>query len=343
MCTIKLPKKLPKGVKILDNGQMEVTVSYDVTKHGHSLGKPRNYNINAIAMMINDPKVQEEIKNGYAKGYYGHGKRNINKGYLPSEVDTDGNEVEPICITTKLSIRGNIITHTQRIFNTEDGCRVQQLILNGAVGFSNAWDIGKRKFFGYDVVVSPNFAGNRIIIDSICAGNCSLSEDFYIDEISTILPTEEAQEAYKYLLSKYGDENTRAIKILKDKSKQKDDLISLKEEVVREFREEADTYAGKILALEEELGGDKAELNKTLAENKEFKEVIDKSKTLLDDIGIEVGKDELNFKTTALDSILKPTTEKIPETIFVDNIEIKVKDKKAFSKQQEPLDFFMVR
>ena len=337
MCNIKLPKKLPKGVKILENGQMEVTISYDVTKHGHSFSKPRNYNVQAIALMINDPKTQEAIKNGYAKGYYGHTKRNPNKGYLPSELDGNGNEVEPICMTTALSISGNIITHTQRIFNTDDGCRVQQLILNGAVGFSNVWDIGKKKFFGYDVVVSPNFAGNRIVVDSICEGNCAISEDFYIDEVTSQLPTDEAKEALKYLLEKYGDENITAINRLKSKSKQLVDEKDTQENIALKYREEADENALKIVKLQQQVKELQTQLEKEQQAKEDYKAELTEEKILKDEIqaeldeikeilkkeGVAVVEDSISFDDNPLNKILKPAKDAIPTDIYLDDIHLK--------------------
>ena len=298
---------LPENVKILDNGQMEVTITYDVTKHGHAFGKPRNYNVNDIRLMIEDSDTQEEINNGYAKGYYGHSKRDVNSGYLPSEKDTDGNEVEPVSVTKSLSIDGNNITHTQRIFNTDEGIRLQKLILNGGVGFSNVWNIKKKKFFGFDAVVSQNFAGNRVIVDSICAGVCEIDnaiEKAVLDNVGANADTE-VKDIAKELLMK--DEAVLDMLTIRDTIRGlKNDLQEEQEKnktLLDELQVEKDKNNTFVINLDT--------ANRNLSEVTENYQNFISSKyepliTQLDGLGIESNDGNLTMKNDGMKNLFKP-------------------------------------
>ena len=165
--------------KINKNGKRVVKCSFDITKQGHNLGEPRNYNIEEVTALINNSDTQNNVRNGYAQGFYGHQKRNTNTSYFASEHDSNGNEVMPVCRTTSLSINKNIITHTQRIMDGEKGDAIIDMINSKIGGFSFVWNLGKKLFLGADYVLVPNFNGNRVIIDSICTdGKCAIDTTF---------------------------------------------------------------------------------------------------------------------------------------------------------------------
>lgn len=310
-------------IKLLPNGQMEITISYDVTQHGHSFGAPRNYDVKKIAKMINSKSVQEEISNGYCKGYYGHGNRNKSKGYLPTERNDDGEVVEPVCITKALSIKGNTITHTQRIFNTDEGMRVQKLAENGAIGFSNVWNINTGKFYGYDAVLSPNFHGNSVIVDGICEdGQCQIGNalDAIVDEAVGDIEDETVREYAKDLLMHQQDvqdtikiqeyikdlrvkldevekerdaEKERAIEAEKEVDK-KDEEIEASKDENKKLEDEKDLFLDECTKLKGELSIKEAVYEDREARYKdeissmkdEIKKTEDAHKTELDSLGI---------------------------------------------------------
>ena len=304
---------LPDGVKILDNGQMEVEITFDVTKHGHNLGLPRNYNVTKIAGMINDSLVQETIKNGYGKGYYGHGKRDSETGLAP-EVDSNGGEVEPVCLTKQLSISGNMVTHKQRIFNTDKGERIQNLILNGGVGFSAVWDIVKKKFYGFDVVISPNFAGNRVVMDSICTvDGCAVD----------LVDREIEKEVYRVYgvdvnsavmdsavdLLKHQDDVKRTMRLcsfvdmLNGKvSSQKSELSQL----AMDSANEIETLKAEIESLKEDVDGYKIAMDSISSEALKFGVYISDSGVALSEKGLDG-----IFSKASFDSLLRESASEI--------------------------------
>ena len=254
---------------MLDNGQMEVTISFDVTAHGHSMSESRNYDLSRIKSVLNSRSVIEFIKNGYAKGFYGHGKRNKGAGYVPSEVDTNGVEVEPVCVTKSVTIQGKIITHKQRIFNTDNGIKLQKLILNGGVGFSVVWNLAKGYLLGFDAVVSPNFSGNRIIVDSICSGGSCNIDDALNSEIDSVYGKDAEEEirdiAMDLLMHQedvlnYIDADSFIRELKDDKLRQENINFSLKEDI--------DGFRKEISLLESSLKNEEVKHNSEIEELK---------------------------------------------------------------------------
>jgi len=101
------------------DGVHKVSISFDITEHGHSFGLPRNYNLQNIHKLVRSKKVQDTIKNGYALCMYGHGARHKKTGYLATEVNFDtGTVQEPIGKVTKLSIRDKIVSYEMLLVET---------------------------------------------------------------------------------------------------------------------------------------------------------------------------------------------------------------------------------
>jgi len=326
---------LPKGVKILDNGQMEVTITFDVSNNGHNFGASRNYDLVKYKTMIDDINVQKAIKDGYCKGYLGHQKRNTKAGYLPSEVDTDGNEVEPVCMTKSMSMNENMVTHTQRIFNTEQGIKVQKLILNGGVGFSSVHNLKEKKFFGFDAVISPNFSTNRVIVDSICNGACEIDSviDNAINDTVGVNADDEIKEIAKDLLMK-DDTVVDMIKIKdfiqalkEDKSNIEINLSQIKEEL----KKANDENAILKTSLDTEI-----KKNKTINDNyqdfikNDYQNII----TQLDELGIKLNNGKLEIQKDSLSSLFKP--KNFEEFKKVDFDSIKMLHKKNFAVENRP-------
>jgi len=172
-------KIIANDYKELENGEMEVTITFNPFEHGHFLGPPRNYNKEKYREMVENKKTQIHIKNGYAVGYYGHDSRDPNKGYIPNERDKNGDVIYPCCKTLSMEWLDNgLVKHTQRILNNEIGQEVQKLIRAGVGGFSSAHNLKTGGFYGFDYVISPNFTTNRVIVDNTCKnGMCGINID----------------------------------------------------------------------------------------------------------------------------------------------------------------------
>jgi len=171
--------------KELDNGEMEVTITFNPFEHGHFLGSPRNYDKIKYKNMVENKKTQIHIKNGYAIGYYGHDSRDPNKGYIPHERDKNGDVIYPCCKTLSMKwVEPNLVRHTQRILSNEIGKEIQKLIKAGVGGFSSVHNLKTGDFYGFDYVISPNFTTNRVIVDNTCKnGMCGISTDSVFNSI----------------------------------------------------------------------------------------------------------------------------------------------------------------
>lgn len=186
-------------IEKLPNGDVKLTIDFDITTHGHYLGDARNYPIDKITDLINHPQTQHHIDIGFCLGFFGHGARKKSKTpHIAQEIDNEGRETEIAIKTTALSIQGNIITHTQQVLNTPLGNKILKFLDSGVGGFSFAWSHEQGIYAGADYVYMPNFAENTIIEGAICDGECSPSniihqmnldevtdeiEDFIIDSV----------------------------------------------------------------------------------------------------------------------------------------------------------------
>lgn len=165
-------------IKRLSDGNYEVTITFDITEHGHDHGMPRNYSLKKVQQLVNSDRVQADIANGYAVCMYGHGARHQKQGYRPKEHNFESKDVqEPIGKVTSLSIYGKKITWTALLVETDENKTksVAKLIESNIGGFSFVWDLKYMVFYGADFVLSPNFNGNRVVMDSICGdGECTI-------------------------------------------------------------------------------------------------------------------------------------------------------------------------
>jgi septum formation inhibitor MinC len=337
-------KNNKQEVKKLANGDVEVTISFDITKHGHKLGLPRNYNVSKVQKLIRSKEVQSHIESGYALGLYGHGNRDTKNPLVAKEKNPMGEDIEPICKTTQLSIRGNIITHTQRIVANEWGKKVMKLLDSGFGGFSFVWDIKNEKFGGADYVLSPNFNGNRVLVESICAdGTCKLDsvmdsivtealdgakvDETIFDDVKDLLLHNHSIQEILLLKKKFGsmrDEYEKSIEELTEKvtitnKKQK----TLEKELEKEKRNnlEATSQIAKLNLHEEGLEDN---LEKLELEVNRLKNIIEDDKVSFDlsnindsieskynilvkqieDNGLSVTSDGIEFNTDALGGIM---------------------------------------
>lgn len=132
----------------------------------------RNYMLEAVKAMINNPETQEGLRLGELYGYYGHSRRQIaGKMDLPETavVMVEGKPVVldniPACRTIAISVDDDgVVTHTQEIFDTPTGHIVAGMLESRAGGWS--WVTTGRdspsvsipkNLYGFDYVLNPNF------------------------------------------------------------------------------------------------------------------------------------------------------------------------------------------
>jgi len=271
----------------IDNkdGSYSATISFDITKHGHYFGVPRNYNVGKIQNLIRSKRVQDDIKNGYVLSMYGHGARNAKQGYLAVEHNANtGDTQEPIGKMTSLSIRGSIITYALDLIETPQNKTksVINLMRKNIGGFSFVWDVDKEVLYGVDAVLSPNFNGNRIVMDSICNdGSCMLDQSIDDEVMSAIGTHRELYDDAKNLLV-HQDSVNKAI-ILKDK------FIKV--------NHKTQTLEEKILELEAKLHNKNVDLEEELKEKHELDRLYHKNKEELNRV-----KEDSSLKSKDLES-----------------------------------------
>ncbi len=242
-------------IKQREDGNYDVSINFDITEHGHSFGMPRNYNLSKVTKLIRSKDVQDIVKNGYGICMYGHGARNKAQGYLANERNHNtGDEQEPIGKVTSLSIKNKIISYDAVIALTagNKGQSVADMIKAGIGGFSFVWDVPNGVFFGADFVLSPNFNGNRVVMDSICSdGSCQLDtaiNDTVLDAIGT---HEELFDVAKDLLE-HQDNVTEAMEF-KGKIKAMQDNVSALENKLEEKDIELDNQRITIEGKDDQI------------------------------------------------------------------------------------------
>lgn len=216
------------------DGNYDVKISFDITDHGHTFGVPRNYNLSKVQKLIRSKDVQQTIKNGYAICMYGHGARAKEQGYIAFERNHNtGEEQEPIGKVTSLSIKDKIITYDAVIAITagNKGQSVADMIKAGIGGFSFVWDVSKGVFYGADFVLSPNFNGNRVVMDSICTdGTCQLDTSIRDTVLDAIGEHDELYDVAKDLLE-HQESAMQAIQFKGKMMAMKDSIQSLQDEL----------------------------------------------------------------------------------------------------------------
>lgn len=160
-------------------GLITDTITYNVHERGRKhRGVERRFDTVALAKLINSPAVQERVRSGDLKGYYGHwprlkfGMAVTEGGVLDGKVICD----LPIAVrTVELSADtdGNI-THRTEFLDTAAGRVASALYLSKAGGFSSAIDVDPSNnripiaFQGFDYVLEPNYntnRGHRVVLD----------------------------------------------------------------------------------------------------------------------------------------------------------------------------------
>ena len=153
-------------------GLLTPMITYNVHDRGRKhLGTERNFDLKALAAVINGGAVQERVSQGDMLGYSGHWPRLVFGMATQEGGIVDGKSVAtPISIrTTHLSADedGNI-THQAEFLDNEFGRVAQGLYEAKAGGFSSAIDVvvgsspsRPLDFYGFDFVATPNYSTNR--------------------------------------------------------------------------------------------------------------------------------------------------------------------------------------
>ena len=139
-------------------------ISYNLAERGRKYrGKERNFNLRAIAKVINGPECQERVRNRDMHGFYGHWTR-LKYGMIPNEgMDAAiAPKVVPALVTTLLRASDDgTVEHQAEFLATDPGQVAAKLYQSRAGGFSSAIDERKPDFFGFDFVLEPNYTANR--------------------------------------------------------------------------------------------------------------------------------------------------------------------------------------
>jgi len=293
---------MKRATRKLKNGDIELTISFDITKHGHVLGEMRNYDIQQVTETIRNPVTQHHINVNLCLGYFGHSARQKNNNpHIAKEVDDNGNPVNVCSKVTGLKINKNIITYKVIVLNTEEGRKILKFLDSGIGGFSFAWSIEQGIFAGVDYVFSPNFVQNRILEGSICKGECdstNIIKQMDFDSIGNISPDE--------LTSFIRDSNPFLIidNINNKRDEEVEEMRLLFDEVTMQLRLEIKKADNELLhikkLLEEEnltiskdgIVFDEVFINKTFSKNIDV--VLDKK--LLEDLEYPVEKQGFNME-----------------------------------------------
>lgn len=309
-----------------EDGNYDVDISFDITEHGHSFGMPRNYNLAKVTKLIRSKVVQDTVKNGYGICMYGHGARAKEQGYIANERNHNtGNEQEPIGKVTYLAIKNKIISYKAIIALTagNKGQSVADMIKAGIGGFSFVWDVPNSMFYGADFVLSPNFNGNRIVMDSICGdGKCQLDTSIHSTVMDAIGTHEEMYSVAKDLLENQ-ESSLQAFK-LRERVRIMQDNISSLEEQIEEKDIIIENHNLTISGQEKELNLAKEDNSKVTmdAVNEKVtpleKEIVvlkgEQAKyklleTSIEESGLVVSDGKVQLDSTALGNFLSPASK----------------------------------
>jgi hypothetical protein len=161
-------------------------ITYNVHERGRQfVGKDRNFNLGALAALVNSNAVQERVRNRDLTGFYGHWIRARFGLNPPESLVFDGKvvNIEPALVTTYLAAddEGNI-THEAEFLDTDAGSIAERLFHSKQGGFSSAIEAAPNIrpsfptiFAGFDYVFEPNYSTNRgFMFDSTLADDSTL-------------------------------------------------------------------------------------------------------------------------------------------------------------------------
>ena len=291
-------------IEKLDNGNMIVEVLFDVAKHGHNLGKPRNYDMNKYKAMLESDKTKKHLGNGYGLIFYSHDARDPRKNYLPHEKDKDGSYQLPVGRMLEADfVPPTSVKFKALILDNPMGKEIQKLIESGVGGFSLVNNIKDKLLIGADYVLSPNFSSNRVLTDETCKnGLCNIRLDDVVSKIE-----DELFDSVKSFLDDIGEnENEVVFEAIMNLEKQTDEYkksISLLDEIQNSKMELEIEHLEKLTEMQEKLDSVEAE-KKELIDS--YKDKYNAITSQLDSLGFSIdGNDKIIAHENALNSLFK--------------------------------------
>ena len=247
-------------------------IKYNLTERGRSVrGPARNFDIPALARMINGPDVQERVKHGDMIGYFGHWPR-VQFGLNPAEggvVNGKAVAIEPAIRT--ISIKADPVTgdveHEAEFLDTASGKIAARMWASKAGGFSSAINtrpVGDKAFplgfHGFDYVNEPNYSTNRgygLALDGVFG-----EEDMFdavaerqamLDQCASMLDTMQAEyDRMAATLDKVTQENTYYVAQLAKREKPAamlDGIMDLTTNVIESPLRHADDFLNAHLPV----------------------------------------------------------------------------------------------
>lgn len=149
-----------------------VTDSFNLKDHGRSDGNNRNYLVESVKAILNNPFTKERLKLGELYGYFGHNRREMAGKLELNETEIIYRDSKPVvidnipaCRTIDISVDDQgIVTYKQEILDTPSGRAVKALVDAGVGGWS--WVTGgvqtikgviAKSFHGFDYVKHPSY------------------------------------------------------------------------------------------------------------------------------------------------------------------------------------------
>lgn len=323
-----------------EDGVHKIKVSFDITDQGQNYSAQRNYPIEKIRKLIRSGVVQKFVKDGYAIIMYGHGARHKTQGYFANETNAKtGEEQEPLGKVDSLSIKGKIITYTATLVETPKnrGESVAKLIKNKIGGFSFVMDVNAGIFHGLDYVLSPNFNGNRVVMDSLCAGGeCSLGgaiddevkaiigdkEDLF-EDAKALLEEQETVIKAETLLEKIEDKEQGYQSKIKELEIEVENQI----EFVDHYKKQVEERDTELVELENKHDEELATKDKEIAVLKDSLASLEKS---ISEEGLQLEDGKVTLDTMAFGSIVKNYSVTLDSV--VDEVKLNALSKKKPSK-----------
>lgn len=215
-------------------------ITFNVRERGRKfVGQERNFDVVALARLINSPFVQERVKKRDLRGYLGHWVRE-RYGMEPPESVIDRGQVvplEPALITVLLEADPDgTIRHQAEFLDTPTGRSAARMWSTRVGGFSSAVSLADRTdvdfplgYHGFDYVREANYSTNRgYALDSVGDSVQGVSRealDAVTNEHQGLIAA--LDSAYTQLQGQVAQQLTQITQALGDAMAERDLLIGL--------------------------------------------------------------------------------------------------------------------
>lgn len=218
-------------------GKKTGKIRYNVQQRGRAhRGKDRNFDLRAMAALVNSPEIQERVKNRDMIGYYGHWQR-MKFGLVPPEtaiVDGKVINIEPAIVTTYLRADedGNI-EHETEFLDNPSGKIAARLHDSKAGGFSSAVFAKPRGnldvptvFAGFDYVLEPNYTTNRgYVFDGIMHEGVEADREIML--LDSVMHSQHALSAMNVLYDSLQNDHLLAMQTIARLLEENEELLSM--------------------------------------------------------------------------------------------------------------------